>query len=355
MVLGILTSRFHHEREYYTEIAKRARSYHIVVVQFTPFSIDPQTELVNGLLFDTEKQDWIEQQFMIPSRIYNRCSYKDEKNVKKALPIIHWLQSRPESIFLNDELPNDANMYEILTKNNQLIPYIPAIKQASKTTTLQLLQTKKDVIIKPLHSLSKQNMYHIFYRNRTFHVTALERNRFPTKTFPTKDTFLPWLQSLLQTGDYTVQPILPHSTSPVHIRSILQKNKAGTWEELEKVIQIDNAPYSFLFPLTEQTKFTAFKNWQHHLSKIDFAFLQDGLHTITKETPRVLENTFPHLFELELSIVIDASGAVWLYHVDAKPTYTAFIRHNINTAEKIYTAPLRYYQSLLSFKEKQEL
>ncbi|MGG0187119.1 YheC/YheD family protein [Bacillus rhizoplanae] len=355
MVLGILTSRFHHEREYYTEIAKRACFHHIVVAQFTPFSIDPQTELVNGLLFDTDKQDWVEQQFVIPSHIYNRCSYKDEKNVKRALPIIKWLHSRPDSLFLNDELPNEANMYEILTKNKQLVPYVPVIKQASKTTTLQLLQTKKDVIIKPLHSLSKQNMYHIFYQNRTFHVTTLERDRFPTKTFQTQDTFLSWLQSLLQTRDYTIQPISPHSTSPVHIRSILQKNRKGTWIEQEKVIQIDNTPYSFLFPLTEQTRFTAFKNLQHHLSKIDFTLLQDSLHIITKETPRALENTFSHLFELELSIVMDANGAVWLCHIDAKPTYTALIQHNTDVAEKVYTAPLRYYQSLLPFKEKQEL
>ncbi|MFD0772197.1 YheC/YheD family protein [Bacillus sp. CGMCC 1.60114] len=355
MVLGLLTSRFHHEREFYTEIAKRARAHHIVVVQFTPFSIDPKTEHVNGLLYDTDKQDWVEQQFMIPSRIYNRCSYKDEKNVKKALPIINWLHSRPETIFLNNDLPNDINVYEVLTKNKQLAPYVPVIKQASKITTLQLLQTKKDVIIKPLHSFSKQNMYHIFYRDRTFHVTTLERNRFPTKSFQTKDTFLSWLQSLLQTRDYTVQPILPQSTSPVHIRSILQKNSEGTWEEKAKVIPIDNTPYSFLFPLTEQTRFTAFKNLQHRLSKIDFTLLQDSLHVITKETPRTLENAFSHLFELELSLVLDATGAVWLYQVDAKPTYTPFIQHNTDFAEKVYTAPLRYYQSLLSSKKKQEL
>ncbi|WP_242223089.1 YheC/YheD family protein [Bacillus cereus group sp. BfR-BA-01380] len=342
MVLGLLTSRFHHEREYYTEIAKLACFHHITVAQFTPFSIDPKTEFVNGLLFDANQQDWVEQQFVIPSHIYNRCTYKNEKNFKRALPIIKWLQSRPQSLFLNDELPNETDMYEILAKNKKLVPYVPLIKHASEKTTLQLLQMKKGVVIKPLHSLSKQNMYHISYQNSMFHVTTLERNHFLKKTFQTRDTFLSWLQSLLQTCEYTVQPMA--QTSPVHIRSLLQKNKEGIWEEQEKLVQIDDTPYSFLFPLTDQTHFIPFTKWQHQLSKIDLILLQDSLHIIMKETSQALEDATSHLFELELSIIMDVNGAVWLYQVDTNPTYTTFIQHNIDLAEKVYTAPLHYYR-----------
>ncbi|MGM2832993.1 YheC/YheD family protein, partial [Bacillus cereus group sp. Bce025] len=49
MVLGLLTSKLHYEQTYYTEIAKRARLYHNVVAQFTPFCIDSKTDLVSGL------------------------------------------------------------------------------------------------------------------------------------------------------------------------------------------------------------------------------------------------------------------------------------------------------------------
>ncbi|MGE0993762.1 YheC/YheD family protein, partial [Bacillus sp. GMa5/2] len=48
MVLGLLASKLHYEQTYYTEIAKRARLYHNVVAQFTPFCIDPKTDLVSG-------------------------------------------------------------------------------------------------------------------------------------------------------------------------------------------------------------------------------------------------------------------------------------------------------------------
>ncbi|MEH7463088.1 YheC/YheD family protein [Bacillus thuringiensis] len=344
MVLGLLTSRWHHERDYYTEIAKRACFHHITVAQFTPFSINPQTELVNGLVFDAKQQDWVEEQFAIPSHIYNRCTYKHEKNVKKALPIIKWLQSRPQSVFLNAELPNEADMYEILAANKKLAPYVPSIKHATEKTTLQLLQTKKDVILKPCHPFPKQSMHHISYQNRMFHVATLEQNQCLTKTFQTREPFFSWLQSSLQTCEYYVQSIV--RTSHVHIRSLLQKNKSEIWEEQEKFIQIDGAPYSFLFPLTKKIRCIPFTTWQHHLSKIDFTLLQDSLHNITKEVPQTLENAFSHLFELELSIVMDNNGAVWLYHINPNPSYSAFTKHNVDLAEKICTAPLHYYRHL---------
>lgn len=348
MVLGLLTSRLHHEREYYTEIAKRACLHHITVAQFTPFSINPKTELVKGLLFDANQQDWVEQQFAIPSHIYNRCTYKNEKNFKKALPIIKWLQRRPQSLFLNDKFPNETDMYEILLKNKKLAPYIPLIKHANEKTTLQLLQTKKDVVIKPLHSFSKQSMYHISYQNRMFHVTTLERNHFLKNTFQTRDTFLSWLQSLLQTCEYTVQPMV--QTPSVHIRSLLQKNKEGTWKEQERLVQIDDTPYSFLFPITGQARFIPFTKWQHQLSKVDLTLLQDSLHIITKETTQALEGAASHLFELELSIVMDVNAAVWLYQVNPNPTHTTFIQNNIDLAEKVYTAPLHYCHHLKKSK-----
>ena len=83
MVLGILTSHPHYEQTYYTEIAKRARLYHNVVAQFTPFGIDPKTDLISGLIYDTDTGKWKEQIFPIPSYIYDRSSLTRKQTSKK--------------------------------------------------------------------------------------------------------------------------------------------------------------------------------------------------------------------------------------------------------------------------------
>ena len=41
--------------------------YHNVVAQFTPFCIDSKTDLVSGLIYDTDTGKWKEQTFPIPS------------------------------------------------------------------------------------------------------------------------------------------------------------------------------------------------------------------------------------------------------------------------------------------------
>ena len=83
MVLGLLTSKLHYEQTYYTEIAKRARLYHNVVAQFTPFCIDPKTDLVSGLIYDTDTGKWKKQTFPIPSYIYDRYSFHEETDFEK--------------------------------------------------------------------------------------------------------------------------------------------------------------------------------------------------------------------------------------------------------------------------------
>lgn len=94
MVLGLLASKFHYEQTYYTEIAKRARLYHNVVAQFTPFCIDPKTDLISGLIYDTDTGKWKEQTFPIPSYIYDRYSFHEETDFEKAKSIKYLPQGK---------------------------------------------------------------------------------------------------------------------------------------------------------------------------------------------------------------------------------------------------------------------
>ncbi len=99
MVLGILTSHPHYEQTYYTEIAKRARLYHNVVAQFTPFGIDPKTDLVSGLIYDTDTGKWKEQIFPIPSIYMIVLLLTRKQTSKKAKSIIRSLHNRPSTTF----------------------------------------------------------------------------------------------------------------------------------------------------------------------------------------------------------------------------------------------------------------
>ena len=173
MVLGLLTSGLHHEQMYYTEIAKRARLYHNVVAQFTPFSIDSKTDLVSGLIYDTDTGNWIDQTFPIPSYIYDRCHFKEDEEFQQANAIIHSLHKRSSTTFLNNTLINPSDLHNLFLTNKRLSPYVPKIKKGTVQGIFKLLLETRDIIIRPINIHSNENLYRATYKNKTFHIDTI--------------------------------------------------------------------------------------------------------------------------------------------------------------------------------------
>lgn len=232
MVLGLLTSQFHYEQTYYTEIAKRARLYHNVVAQFTPFCIDPKTDLVSGLIYDTDTGEWKEQTFPIPSYIYDRHSFNEETDFEKAKPIIHSLHNRPTTTFLNNTLIDLSELHDVFLTNKKLSPYIPKFEVATIQNIFKLLLKTKDIIIRPVNIHSKDSLYRVAYKNKTFHIDTIHETDHTSTPIKRTDEFICWYKSNICSARYITHTMLqpPNQlTYPLHIRTILQKlkNKNG--------------------------------------------------------------------------------------------------------------------------------
>lgn len=228
MVLGLLTSKLHYEQTYYTEIAKRARLYHNVVAQFTPFCIDSKTDLVSGLIYDTDTGKWKEQTFPIPSYIYDRYSFHEETDFEKAKSIIHSLHNRPSITFLNNTLINLSELHDLFLTNKKLSPYIPKFEVATIQNIFKLLLKSKDIIIRPTNIHSKDNLYRVAYKNKTFHIDTVHEKYHTSITIKRTDEFISWCKSNIRSSRYIAHTMLqpPNQlTYPLHIRTILQKNK----------------------------------------------------------------------------------------------------------------------------------
>ena len=105
-----------------------ARLYHNVVAQFTPFCIDSKTDLVSGLIYDTDTGKWKEQTFPIPSYIYDRYSFHEETDFEKAKSIIHSLHNRPSITFLNNTLINLSELHDLFLTNKNCLLIYPNLK-----------------------------------------------------------------------------------------------------------------------------------------------------------------------------------------------------------------------------------
>ncbi|HDX9611615.1 TPA: histidine kinase [Bacillus toyonensis] len=345
MVLGILTSRPHYEQTYYTEIAKRARIYHNVVAQFTPFCIDPKTDLVSGLIYDTDTGKWKEQTFPIPSYIYDRSSFNEDTDFKKAKSIIHSLHNRPSTTFLNNTLIDLSELHDLFLTNKKLSPYIPKFEIATIQNIFKLLLKTKDIIIRPTHTHSNESLYRIAYKNKTFHIDTIHDAYHTSTQIERTDEFISWYKSNIQSARYITHTMLqpPNQlTYPLHIRTILQKNKEQKWNVIGQFIQKSSFPNQFLLSATDDSSLHSLSKIKYVLSNTGVQLLQDALHDIINEVFQTLDQSYSSLFELELSTIMDQKGAIWLMYVNTIPPYERYIRHDDSLAEKIFHGPLKF-------------
>lgn len=345
LVLGLLTSKLHYEQTYYTEIAKRARLYHNVVAQFTPFCIDSKTDLVSGLIYDTDTGKWKEQTFPIPSYIYDRYSFHEETDFEKAKSIIHSLHNRPSTTFLNNTLINLSELHDLFLTNKKLSPYIPKFEVATIQNIFKLLLKTKDIIIRPTNIHSKDNLYRVAYKNKTFHIDTVNEKYHTSLPIKRTDEFISWCKSNIRSSRYIVHTMLqpPNQlTYPLHIRTILQKNKEQTWNVIGQFIQKSSFPNQLLPSATDDDSLHSFSKIKYVLSSTGVQLLQDALHDIINEVFQTLDQSYSSLFELELSTIMDQKGAIWLMYVNTIPPYEQYIRHSDSLAEKIFHGPLKF-------------
>ncbi len=94
-------------------------------------------------------------------------------------------------------------------------------------------------------------------------------------------------------------------TYPLHIRTILQKNKEQKWNVIGQFIQKSSFPNQLLLSVTDDSSLHAFSKIKYVLSSTGVQLLQDALQDIINEVFQTLDQSYSSLFELELSTIMD--------------------------------------------------
>jgi hypothetical protein len=349
MMLGLLSLRLTQETEYFTEIAKRGHSYNIQVVRFTPTDINPSTELVTGLAFDHETQEWKSNSFPIPSFIYDRCFYNRSETARKANPIVDWLKKRPQTLFLGYGLPNKLQTYSILIRDKAVSPYIPASEEATADNVWKTLVIKKELIMKPTQGSQGNGLCYVSYGKNEIQVHLYQAKETKTFHFYTQNEFSAWLTKLLCHQSYIKQSFLSIQDRygrPFDIRILLQKNGQGKWEEAGRGVRVGNKQ-SLVSNLNAGSQAISYNTWKQAYPYREIALLEDEISTLVQAVPAALEKELPPLFELGLDISFDRNRAVWLLDINSKPGRKVILESNPSRAEQLYSAPLVYCKTLV--------
>ncbi|MBS4171877.1 YheC/YheD family protein [Bacillus sp. FJAT-49736] len=351
ITMGILTLIPHENNSYFDEIAKRAHSYGIDIHLFSPLAINPNSLLVNGLYYDSEKENWVNKEYPIPEFLYDRCFYGEERKSNDAGAIVSWLKARNDITFLGYGLPNKWRLYETLIKNPNLAPYLPLTKKASSPEkVLTELKRYDEIILKPINGAHGYAVYSLQKIDNEIKIQTTKQEKMVEKKFINHEQAKSWLERLLTKQIFLIQPRLDNRNkdgSPFDLRLLLQKDGDGTWLERGRAIRT-GAKHGLLTNISAGASVLSYEAWRSKATNFNHFYLQNEIEDLIKILPTQLEELFHPLFELGIDIIIAKNQSIWILDINSKPGRKIISLTNPNQLDSLYEAPLKYCQYLAS-------
>lgn len=340
------------ECEYLTELAKRANEFGFECYRFTPKNIDPISQIVTGYKFIHSEKEWVQVQFDIPTILYDRCFYSNDKEAKEYSPIIHWLKSRKDLIFLSHGFPNKWDVYQCLKLSPSLSPYLPETKKVLSFDDIRpYFINKESFLMKPLFSSQGRGIYVIEPSKDSVSIKTVKQGNLIHKILSFHQA-KKWIIQLIKKYSYLIQPYLSlnnHDSRPFDIRVFLQKDENGNWIERGKCVRI--GPFgSFLSNISAGGEIKCFEDGLNKIRHEYRRFIEQEINEIVRTIPIILEEKYTRLFELGIDIGIDEKGAIWLLEVNSKPGRKSILETAPDLKNTLFQAPFLYAKYLLNNK-----
>lgn len=336
------------ENNYFTEVAKRSSRYDIECYRFSPTNINPVTHLVTGEKFYPDRQEWRSHEFPIPSILYDRCFYADHALAKNAHAIMKWLKNRGDLLFIGHGLPNKWNLYQTLANSN-LSPYVvKTILVKDAIQTLSFLENEKKIILKPVSGSGGMGIACLEKENEAISVIVEKQQQILRTTFPSTTIAQKWIENIRTKKEYLAQPFLQlvnHATRPFDIRILLQKDGNGEWVERGRGVRTGQTN-GVLSNLSAGADTIPFHNWLNSIDPKKIDFFKMEIEEITTQLPKIIEQTYPPLFEIGIDIGVAQDLSLWILDVNSKPGRKVVLETAPLAQESLYTAPLKYGRML---------
>ncbi|WP_285767666.1 YheC/YheD family protein [Peribacillus sp. SI8-4] len=353
MLIGLMATSDSHENQYFTEIAKTAKSYNMNVCKFTPENIDSDLKKVRGERFDADKEMWIAASFNIPDYIYDRCFHGLSRQPSEIRTKINWLKDH--STFLGLGLPGKWEVYQTLKKHPLLQAFFPETVQVSASEEIiGHLECLDKIIIKPEFGAGGTGIYLLSKNDDGTLVSTTKKGTKYDRQFTSTSQLNKWLQQLLKRYKYLCQPYLElcnQENEPFDLRILLQKNEKNQWVERGRGIrtgQKDGITSNLATGGEALTLDTFIKKNPETISIAVEQKIQHILRTLPAET----EAMFERLFELGIDLGIDKKGQLWILDINSKPGRKIIQALQPETMKHILGAPFEYSQYLANHLQK---
>jgi glutathione synthase/RimK-type ligase-like ATP-grasp enzyme len=342
------------EQQYYRNLCAFGDKCGLTVFVFSPGRIDWDTGIVTGYTYDRHGKRWNKGQFPLPDLIYDRCFFNNRKAYITYHSHIHQLQRNKRITFLGHGLKGKWQVNELLSKDQEIAPYLPHTEKVLGIATIKRWLTDYgELFLKPQGGSQGRNVVYIRkLTNSPYHYYVRGRDPanqlFQYGFFNSLDLYR-WIKRFMGSRHFVVQRYLQLTTEngePFDIRSFVQKNYRGDWKFIGCALR-KGKPES----LTSNLHGGGFAEQvgpfldQHYGDKTA-RMLQD-IETISIQIARTLEYQHGRLVELGIDMGIDREGQLWVLEANSKPGRTIFSHIGDKSARRTAVRNPIYYARYL--------
>ncbi|WP_404449057.1 YheC/YheD family protein [Sutcliffiella horikoshii] len=350
ITLGVLS--FSKPTTYLTKMAEHAAKNGLNICIISPAQLNDNTSNVSGLVYTSDKKEWINASFPIPSFIYDRCYY-GTKNAQQFKGLTDLLKLQEKVHFLGYGLPNKWEVYNKLSSLQELKEFFPLSKKLTSVTFfLSHFRQRENWLIKPINGSQGRGLIKVEQIGNQFMVKEVVQPGERLYVFQTGSQLRTWLHSRMKDTEYIFQPFLPLQNKknvPFDLRLLLQKNEEGNWTERVRCIRTGPKDH-ITSNLAGGGEMLPFSVLLQGLSTFKRQTLERKLQVIVDYLPSSIDQTISPLFELGIDIGIDPDYNLWILDINSKPGHKIVTMASPSVQAEIYEAPSKYCMYLASIK-----
>ncbi|CAH2713575.1 Endospore coat-associated protein YheD [Neobacillus rhizosphaerae] len=326
-MVGLLTnftSNKHEEPHFRTIHSFCEELHHGITMQGGFFYVFSYDKFLNeGYYLDDGK--WILFEPPLPDVIYNRIHSRrlEQKDSYKHF------RKRLEQLMIpifNDRFLSKWEVYEQLSEERHLFPYIPETKIFSKEHLHDFIQKYETVFLKPIHGSQGRNIIKVIKEMEylyTFQTSLTDQSDQLGNKY-SLDEIYPLIKPILHNRIYIIQQglsLVTHQSCAIDFRVLCHKNQTDHWEITSIVARIA-AEQEFVSNIAKGGTITRPLNvLRTCLDRRKSLEVLAQMKELALETASVISSHSAGITgELGIDIGVDLDGRLWLIEVNSKPS-----------------------------------
>lgn len=272
-----------------------------------------------------KEEKWIPFEPPMPDVIYNRIHSRKLEQKEAYKHFRKRLNQLMIPIF-NHSFLSKWEVYEQISKERQLFPYIPETKPFSKEHLLDFIQKYETIFLKPIHGSQGRNIMKVTKEREnyyTFQTSLTDQNDYFGSNYSLAEIYQ-LIKMIIQNRIYIIQQgidLVTLQANAMDFRVLCHKNHTNQWEITSIVARIA-AEQEFVTNIARGGTITrplnALKTCMSHKQANDVLEL---MRELALETASVISShTTGITGELGIDIGVDHEGKLWLIEVNSKPS-----------------------------------